>query len=68
MFKNPAPIADKELIKRAYIYAGGSKNSDGFEKNKEKVESYNKEFNDDIEFIDPFLNKTMERKIQHILV
>jgi hypothetical protein len=62
LFKDPAPIATKELIKRAYIYAGGSKNSDSFEKNKEKVESYNNEFNDDIEFIDPFFKQNYGKK------
>ena len=62
LFKNPAPIADKELVKRAYVYAGGSRNSDGFLKNKEKVDSYNKQFNDNIEFIDPFFKNSYGKK------
>tara|TARA_B100002019_G_scaffold115210_1_gene99116 strand:- start:5895 stop:7769 length:1875 start_codon:yes stop_codon:yes gene_type:complete len=62
LFKNPAPIADEELVKRAYVYAGGSRNSDGFLKNKEKVDSYNKQFNDNIEFIDPFFKNSYGKK------
>jgi len=62
LFKNPAPIADKKLIKRNYFYASGSKNSEHFNDSLTKVNAYNKECNDTIEFIDPFFETNYGKK------
>lgn len=62
LFKNPAPVADKSLVNRNYFYAAGSKNAEYYENNLAKVNDYNKEFGDSIEFIDPFFESNYGNK------
>ena len=42
LFKNPAPTAPKEFARLGFIYAGGSIRTPEFNKNKKKVDEYNK--------------------------
>jgi hypothetical protein len=59
LFNNPAPNVSKEFSDFGFIYGGGSiQRRDIFDKNKKKIEDYNKQHDDSIEFIDPFFKKT----------
>jgi hypothetical protein len=62
LFENPAPIAPPELANRAYLYAGGSKRTKEFQKNKAKVDEYNVSNNDNLNFIDPFFKESYGQK------
>tara|TARA_B100001093_G_scaffold454094_1_gene463191 strand:+ start:1688 stop:3631 length:1944 start_codon:yes stop_codon:yes gene_type:complete len=55
LFKNPAPIVNKEFSKNNFIYAGGAWKGQDFQKNKKLIDQYNAKHNDTIEFIDPVL-------------
>jgi len=52
IFKDAAPIVDTNFKKYPFIYGGGSKNTENFKRNQEKLAEYNKEFNDSIELVD----------------
>jgi len=62
LFKNPAPVASSKFLNRGYVYGGGSCTTDSFKKNKQKVEQYNQEFQDSVEFVDPFNQNTYGKK------
>lgn len=62
LFKNPAPVAPREFLSSGFVYGGGSRNSDGYNTNKRKVDEYNKKSGDTIEFIDPFFKDTYGHK------
>ena len=62
LFKNPAPAVTKEFANLGFIYAGGSIRTSDFNKNKKKIDEYNKQHGDSIEFIDPFVKNTYGKK------
>ena len=53
LFENAPPCVDEEFRKLNFIYAGGAWRTDKFKSNKDKIDQYNINYSDNIEFIDP---------------
>ena len=53
LFENAPPCVDEEFRNLNFIYAGGAWRTDKFKSNKDKIDQYNINYSDNIEFIDP---------------
>ena len=62
IFQNSAPVVDKKFSNCDFLYSGGSQGTNSFDSNKEKIKSYNKQYNDSIEFVDPCDIETYGKK------